>query len=219
MSQPPQPQTAFEWPIYADATFAGLAVLFPIPLLDWALEEYFRRRMPRTIARYRHHSLPLAVVRTVNGPQRGCLATVLRFLLRLPLELLKRLFRKLLYILTIKEAADQLSTYWQRAFLLDYALAAGHLSTVETAHQAQQVIETVLKSTHSPMITLARMVLLSPLQVMRLLRRAFNSQTPVAAPQQQNILRQQWSSYRDYLQALALHYDQLYHELDRPLSP
>lgn len=56
----PQPQTAFEWPIYADATFAGLAVLFPIPLLDWALEEYFRRRMPRTIARYRHHTLPLA---------------------------------------------------------------------------------------------------------------------------------------------------------------
>jgi hypothetical protein len=74
--------------------------------------------------------------------------------------------------------------------LLDYALAAGHLATVESARQAQQAMAEVLQSTASPMIALARMVLLSPLQVMRLLRRAFNSQTPVAAPQQQNVLRQ-----------------------------
>ncbi|MCL4299271.1 MAG: hypothetical protein KJ077_26285 [Anaerolineae bacterium] len=210
MIQRPRPQTAFEWPLYADATFAGLAVLFPIPLLDWALEEYFRRRMPRTIARHRRRTLPLAVIRAVNGPQRGCLSTGLRFLVRLPLELLKRIFRKLLYILTIKEATDQLSNYWQRAFLLDYALAAGHLNTVESARQAQQIMEEVLKSSPSPMIKLARMVLLSPLQVMRLLRRAFNSQTPIAAPQQQNVLRQQWSAYQDYLQALAERYQQTY---------
>lgn len=210
MIQPPEPQTAFEWPIYADATFAGLAVLFPIPLLDWALEEYFRRRMPRTIARYRHHTLPLAVIRAANGPQHGCLATALRFLVRLPLELFKRIFRKLLYILTMKEATDQLSYYWQRAFLLDYTLAAGHLATVESAGQAQQAMEVVLKSTSSPMIALARIMLLSPLQVVRLLRRAFNSQTPLPAPQQQHILRQQWSAYQDYLQALAERYEQTY---------
>lgn len=208
--QHPQPQTAFEWPIYADATFAGLAVLFPIPLLDWALEEYFRRRMPRTIARHRRRTLPLAVIRAANGPQHGCLAAALNFLIRLPLELLKRIFRKLLYILTVKEATDKLNYYWQRAFLLDYALAADHLATVESARQAQQTVEEVLTSSPSPMIRLARMVLLSPLPVMRLLRRAFNSQTPIAAPQQQNILRQQWSAYQDYLQTLAERYEQTY---------
>jgi hypothetical protein len=179
-------------------------------MLDWALEEYFRRRMPRTIARYRRQTLPLAVVWTVNSRRRGCLATVLRFLVRLPLELFKRIFRKLLYFLTINEAAEQLSYYWQRAFLLDYALAAGHLSTVESAGQAQQAMEVVLKSTPSPMIALAKTVLMSPFQVMRLLRRAFSSKNPVAAPRQQNILRQQWSAYQDYLQTLAARYEQTY---------
>lgn len=110
----------------------------------------------------------------------------------------------------VKEATDKLSAYWQRAFLLDYALAAGHLATVESARQAQQIMEEVLKSSPSPMIRLARMVLLSPLQVMRLLRRAFNSQTPIVAPQQQNALRRQWSAYQDYLQALAERYEQTY---------
>jgi hypothetical protein len=67
MSEHPPPQSVFEWPVYADATFAGLAVLFPIIVLDWALEEYFRRRMPRTIARYHRQTLPLAVIWAVNG--------------------------------------------------------------------------------------------------------------------------------------------------------
>jgi hypothetical protein len=215
MTQQPQPQTAFDWPIYADATFAGLSVLMPIPLLDWLLEEYFRRRMPRTIARYRHRSLPVSIIQAVNGPQRGCLATALRFVIRVPIELLKRLVRKLLYFLTIKEATDQLSYYWQRAFLLDYALAAGHLTTVESAHQAQQVMEQVLNSTSSPLIALAKAVLTSPFQVMRILRRAFGNQTSVAAPQQETILRQHWSAYQNYLQTLAAQYDQLYRERAR----
>ena len=31
----PQPRTEFDWGIYADATFAGLAVLIPIPIVDY----------------------------------------------------------------------------------------------------------------------------------------------------------------------------------------
>ena len=33
----------FDWLRYADATFAGLALLIPIPLLDVAFECFFRR--------------------------------------------------------------------------------------------------------------------------------------------------------------------------------
>lgn len=186
-----RPHTTFEWPLYADATFAGLAALFPIPLLDWALEEIFRRRMVRAIARYRGQPLPLEVVWALNGPKRGCLATGLRFLIRLPLELLKRLFRKLLYVLTVKEATDQLSYYWQRAFLLDYMLTAGHLVTTESARQAQQAMEETLRLTASPFIGLAKTVVTTPLRVIRLLGHALSRQAPVPMPQQQNFLRQQ----------------------------
>jgi hypothetical protein len=210
MTQPLHPQTAFEWPIYADATFAGLAVLIPVPLLDWLLEEYFRRRMPRTIARHRHHTLPVSVIHAVNGPQYGCLATGFRLLIRIPIELLKRLVKKLFYILTLKEATDQLNYYWQRAFLLDYMLAADHLTTVESARRAQQAMEEVLRSTRSPLIALAKIVLTSPFQVMRILRRALSGQTSTAAPRQQTILQQHWSAYQEYLQTLATRYDQVY---------
>ena len=39
---PPQPNTTFDWLIYADATFAGLSVLIPIPIIDWIFENIFR---------------------------------------------------------------------------------------------------------------------------------------------------------------------------------
>jgi hypothetical protein len=50
----PQPPAAFDWEVYANATFAGLAVLIPIPLVDWVFEEVFRRRMPAAIITYRN---------------------------------------------------------------------------------------------------------------------------------------------------------------------
>ncbi|HMR66443.1 MAG TPA: hypothetical protein PKE64_20720, partial [Anaerolineae bacterium] len=52
--------TDFDWGVYADATMAGLAVLVPIPILDWLLEEIFRRRMPQAIARQRGQRLSSA---------------------------------------------------------------------------------------------------------------------------------------------------------------
>ena len=207
MTPSPQAQTAFEWPLYADATLAGLSVLFPIPLLDWLLEEYFRRRMPRAIARYRRQTLPAAVVEHLNGPRRGCLVTTLRLLIRIPIELLKRLVKKLFYILTVKEAADQLSYYWQRAFLLNYMLAAGHLATVEAAAQAQQAMEEVLNAASSPLVALAKLVVTSPLRVMRLL-----GGRPTAPSPQQSIFRRQWSAYQGYLESLAAQYERRYQE-------
>ena len=34
-------EVSFDWPMYADATFAGLSLLVPIPLLDWVFEQFF----------------------------------------------------------------------------------------------------------------------------------------------------------------------------------
>ena len=63
-AQPVDPQsiaTDFDWLVYADATFAGLAILIPFPFVDSLLEEYFRRRMARDIARRRGRTLSPAV--------------------------------------------------------------------------------------------------------------------------------------------------------------
>jgi hypothetical protein len=47
----PEIATDFDWLVYADATFAGLAILLPFPFVDSWLEGYFRRRMPGDITR------------------------------------------------------------------------------------------------------------------------------------------------------------------------
>jgi len=74
--------TEFDWIIYADATFAGLALLLPIPFVDGLIEAYFRRRMPGDIARRRgrapdHGRCPPATPRSARaadgtGPAMLC---------------------------------------------------------------------------------------------------------------------------------------------------
>ncbi len=136
----PQPRTNFDWSVYADATLAGLSVLIPIPLLDTVFETFFRRRMPRSIARSHGRVLPANIQAALRLNLRSWFQTYLMLPLTLTIGLVRRLSRKLLYFLTIKEAADALSQYWHRAFLLDYMLAAGHLETVASAHVARQAM-------------------------------------------------------------------------------
>lgn len=205
-----QPHTDFEWPIYADATLAGLSVLFPIPLVDWWLEERFRRRMPNAIARYHGQSLAHAVVQELNASDRGCLASGLLFVVKLPLELIKRLSSKILYFLTIKAATDQVSYYWQRAFLLDYALAAGHLQNVETARRARHAMERVLESTSSPFGSLARRLIGSVRDIVPTLRRGRRGQEEQVLQQERASVQQNWGVYEGFLRSLAEKYQESY---------
>ena len=103
-----QPVPKFDWAVYADATFAGLAILIPIPLLDVFVEWLFRRRMPQAIAKRNGRKLSRPIVFHLNnrpGKWWGCFL----WPIALTLLLLKRLFRTILYFLTIKEATDNLS--------------------------------------------------------------------------------------------------------------
>src|SRR5918997_6943650 len=109
MHTPSQSDTAFDWAIYADATFAGLSVLIPIPLLDWVFEQFFRRRMLPTIAQRQGRQLPPAVRAQLNRSSGSCLSTCLTAPLVATFWLLKSVSRKLLYFLTIKDATDQLA--------------------------------------------------------------------------------------------------------------
>ena len=119
----------FEWRVYADATCAGLACLVPLPLADRALEAIFRRRMPFTISKARGVGCEAERLRDLGKGEpwwpspRGCLLAPLLFV---P-WLLKRLFKKILYFLTIREATRSLASFWYRAFLIDHLARSGRL--------------------------------------------------------------------------------------------
>ena len=118
--------TAFDWRIYADATCAGLTALVPLPFVDLAFEAYFRRRMPATIAKVRHRELTDEARRRFGrGIGRlisleGCLAIplgVIRYIV-------KKIWRKVVYVFAVADATTQVSAYWQRAYLLDHIISA-----------------------------------------------------------------------------------------------
>jgi hypothetical protein len=214
-----RPETAFIWAIYADATFAGLSVLIPIPLLDVAFEQIFRRRMPRSIARARSRQLPPDVIRLLN--HLGCSpAALLLFPLWLAFLLLKRLSKKILYFLTVKDAVDSLSYYWHRAFLLDYMMRAGHLDDLARAQQAERALAQTLDSAReSPLSTLARQVVR---QTSRVLRRLWSV---VRRRREDDVLNAQqatmaatWSRFQSYLEGVAARYQAAYEAVQPPFS-
>jgi hypothetical protein len=131
----PKVDTSFNWATYADATFAGLSALIPIIALDWLCEQYFKRRIPSAIAKSRGTTLPLAVQYELNKNHNraGCVKSCLLLPILTGFWLLKKLSKKILYFLSVKEAADNVNYYWHQAFLMDYALTAGHLETPELA--------------------------------------------------------------------------------------
>lgn len=206
-----RPETAFNWAIYADATFAGLSILIPLPLVDVAFEQLFRRRMPGAIARAHKRQLPPDVVRLLN--RIGCSpAALLLFPLWLIFLLLKRLSKKILYFLTVKDAADSLSYYWHRAFLLDYMLRAGHLDTIAQAQHAERALtQTLAGVQESPLTALARQVVRQSRHVLRRLwsvvRRRRRSQA--LAPEQET-MGATWGRFQSYLEGVAARYQAHY---------
>jgi hypothetical protein len=202
-----RPETAFNWAIYADATFAGLAVLIPLPLVDVAFEQLFRRRMPRSIARARERRIAPEVVRLLN--RIGCSpAALLLFPLWLAFLLLKRLSKKILYFLTVKDAVDSLSYYWHRAFLLDYMLRAGHLDEIARAQLAERALaETLAGLRESPLTTLARQVVRQTHHVLRRLWSVVRRKRPgnALAPEQET-MGAAWDRFQGHLEGVAARY-------------
>jgi hypothetical protein len=165
----------FDWHVYADATCAGLSVLIPLPLVDIAFETVFRRRMPGTIAKTRGAEIDgitrIALARPVDGflTVSGCLGVPLmigRYILR-------RLWRKIIYIFAVKDATKALTEYWHRAFLIDHMTRAGHLDQGTDIKLAVRVYRHVLDQIDpSPLTGLARQTMANVHQVLRLLVRA-----------------------------------------------
>ena len=214
--------TDFDWVIYADATFAGLAVLIPIPFVDSLLEEYFRRRMPRDIARRRGRTLSPAVLRVINRRRSdGCLAGCLMLPLELVIYLLRSLYRTVVYVLSVVDASNNLSLYWHRAFLLDYLIGCGHLDNLEQATTASEALHRVLKSTEtSPMVNLAQQIIETARHQIRALLRAIyrfvrRREETAEFKRRRQTIAEQWAEFHDYLIELAGRYDAAYEVVRR----
>jgi hypothetical protein len=167
--------TTYDWKIYADATCAGLSVLIPLPVIDIAFETIFRRRIPGSISKARGREvspeLRIELNRSVHGvlSWSGCLTMpfkVLRYVLR-------RLWRKIIYIFAVKDATTALTEYWHRAFLIDHMVRAGHLDRGADTDLAVRVFHHVLSEIDpSPLTGLARQTMDNARHVLRLLLRA-----------------------------------------------
>lgn len=215
MINTPQPSTEFDWSLYADATFAGLSILIPIPVVDWLFEQYFRARMPRAIAKRRDQTLEPAVVKTLNrrfeaGCLRGCLTVSWKALI----WLIKRISRKILYFLTVKEATDMISYYWHQAFLMDYMLVKGHLAQEATALPAREAMDATLATvTISPLLQLAKRVTAGTRHILQTLRRARQGDEDDLIEEKRGQMQQDWTDFADYLAMLAAQYDRAYQDL------
>lgn len=192
---PSQPTgTTFRWRVFSDATCAGLAVLIPLPLADLLLERYFRRRMPPAIATAHGADIPRERLAGLVPTQPLLSASSC---LTLPLSvvvfLLKRLSKKLLYFLTIKEATDKLSAYWLRAHLIDHVVRAGHLDDPHDPQPTWTALEQVMSETDtSPLRQLARRAIRGSHHLLRALLQARRGQPSDAVRRETGILERHW---------------------------
>jgi len=212
-SEPTLRHTTFDWRIYADATCAGLTALLPIPFVDLAFEAYFRRRMPETIAKIRRREFAARASRRLGrGIGRflsleGCFAIPVGLFL----YIVKKIWRKLVYVLAIADATVLVSAYWQRAYLLDHIITAGHVGPdVDWERSATAFEKVLLETDASPLTGLARQTVSSVHRVLRLLILARRRGAAEETESLSGILRSHWDAAEGSLRKVALDYNEEY---------
>jgi hypothetical protein len=209
-----------EWQVFADATCAGLTPLIPIPFVDLILEIVFRRRIPSAIARKRGVELSPSAIRQLGQGEpwltlAGCLALPFKVLL----WVIKRVWRKIVYVLAVADAVESVSEYWHRAYLIDHAVRAGHLEESTDVDWSVHVIRTVLaEADTSPLRTVARQVVGSAGRVVRFLLRARRSGAAEATGPQERIVEADWGQVQESLRQVAVRYNELYPTRDEVLE-
>ncbi len=103
----------------------GLCPLIPLPFLDDVLVRSIRRRMVRSLLRRAGHDATEAQARRLTRTERrglllGCLVGVVWYAIR-------KISRKILYFLAVKDCVDVASRLLHEGWLLQYALSRGVL--------------------------------------------------------------------------------------------
>lgn len=187
--------------------------MIPIPLVDLLFERVFRRRMPGEIAQARRREIDrLDRMRLGRGHGRlvsiaGCLAIPVGFVR----YVFRKLWRKIIYVFAVTDAANQIAEYWHRAYLLDHIISAGHLEPEADTDRAVQVFMQTLRVIDTgALVFLAREVISGTARVLRLLVRARRHGAAGQAESISDILRSQWDAAEQELVKTAARYDQLY---------
>jgi hypothetical protein len=137
----------------------------------------------------------------------GCLALPLL----LARYVVRKLWRKVVFIFAITDATSQVSAYWHRAYLLDHLVRAGHAGPEVDWPRAARVFERVLRETDTgPLTGLARQTVASSHRVLRLLVRAKRHGAAEEADSLAAILRSNWDTAEASLMAVAVRYNEAY---------
>lgn len=207
------PRVPFDWRVYADATFAGLTPLIPVPLVDLVFERVFRQRMAGAISRARSRSLTpqgrerLGRSHQPWSAQSGCFALPMT----LATYVIKKLWRKLAYFLAVADAATQLSLYWHRAYLLDHLIRAGHADPTADVERAGATLERVLReSDTASLMGLARQLIGGGRRWLRLLVRARREGSASMHGRLEEFVAGHWEILEESLRPVAHRYNQVY---------
>ena len=202
-----------DWRVFSDATLAGLSALIPIPIVDLVFEGIFRRRMPGAIAETHRRQLDHRDrIRLGRGHGRlvsvaGCLAIPVG----LVRYILKKLWRKIIYVFAVADAAYLTSEYWHRAYLLDHVISAGHLEPEADSDRAIEVFMQALREADTgALVFLAKEVIAGTTRVLRLLVRARRHGSEEYTDSIRDIVRDHWGAAERTLRGTAARYNELY---------
>ncbi|MEM9556426.1 MAG: hypothetical protein AAGC60_19370 [Acidobacteriota bacterium] len=169
---------------------AGLCALIPVPFADDWARDLVRRRMARQVLAERGLGADAAALDllalgkeppTARSVARGCVQTVIvwpfRFLYKL---LIKKLLRKLIFLLAVKDAVDTFSRTFHEGYLLRHAARLGSLDrttsddasaqrlSLASARPVRSAMDAVIDSVDPrPVESTARLVLRSSRGVLR----------------------------------------------------
>ena len=187
--------------------------MIPLPLIDIVFEVIFRRRIPGAVAAVRRAEVVPEVRRelgsAIDGPLtlRGCLSVffaAVRYIV-------KRIWRKIIYILAVKDATTALTEYWHRAFLIDHMVRAGHLSPKVNTNLAVRVFkQTLRESDPSPLMGLSRLMIANVHHVLGLLVRARRMGAAEVTRSLGELMSTQWQPAQASLVETANRYNQRY---------
>jgi len=144
---------------------AGACELIPVPLLDDWAESLVRRRAMADLLREHGFEPTPGDVEVLAGLETtgGCLRrAVVGSLVTLPLYLIKKIFRKLVFVLAIHEAVDAASALFHETYLLRHGLARGALGSTpdgrvdrDSARRLRRAIEATIAGTDTRPLTRA----------------------------------------------------------------
>jgi hypothetical protein len=175
--------------------------------------------MPGAIARRNGRQLQPQVVQRLNRGRFGCWPGCFMWPVTLVIQFIKRLYRTVLYFLTVKAAADRLSYYWHRAFLLDYMIRRGDLGDAAQAELATAALEQVLADADaSPITQLAQQIVSGMSHTLRAAWRWLRRREDATVDAARETMARSWTDVGGYLEQTAQAYETTLRELQAKMK-